>query len=167
MARSVDEWADRFIEKPVSTTVKVGSILIMIGFIFTAAIWGLQTNFSYWWGQGGAIQQKNSTQNFVAAQAQFLRDLALIHADQQNMRTTQRMIDQFNTAHPNYEGNGSPYDPLAQQLNNYETTLAGQQQGCQATVADYDTAARAYLTADWRDANLPETLDPTTECATP
>lgn len=164
MARSLESWFERLQDKPVSTTYKIIAVILGMVVVFTLALWGVKTGWSYWWGQGGAIQQKNSTQNFIAAQAQFHRDLTMIAADKQNMKTTQQQISQFNAAHPDYQGNGTPFDPLAQQLNTYQTVLAGQQQTCQATVADYDTAAQSYLTQDWRDANLPSQLDAATEC---
>lgn len=164
MARSVSDWIDRFDEKPFSTTIQAGALLIAIGVVFTAIIWGITSGGSYWWGQGGAVQQKNSTANFIQAQAQFHRDLNAIQADQVKITQAKQAVTQFQQQHPGYAGNGTAFDPLAQQLDELNTTLTGLQQGCENEVADYNTAAQSYLSEDWRDAGLPDHLDVATTC---
>lgn len=164
MARDLENWADRLERRPTMTVLQLGLVAIGVIAILTAVIWGLATGGSYWWGRGGAIQQKNSTQNFVSAQAQFHRDLNAIAADKVKITAAQKVVDQFTQAHAGFQGNGTPYDPLAQQLANDNEVLTGLAQGCQNEVADYNTAAESYLSADWRDANLPDHLDPATAC---
>jgi hypothetical protein len=164
MARSVEDWGGRLERSPVKTTLQLGLSMIAVAAVLTAVTWGLATHFSYWWGQAGATQDKNSSTNFEQAQAQFHRDLNAIAADKVKIEQAQAVIDQFNHDHPSYQGNGTPYDPLAQELGNDRETLQGLEMGCQNEVSDYNTVAQSYLTMDWRDANLPAQLDPATAC---
>lgn len=165
MARSVEDWADDFQDRPFKTSAKFGvraivvcTVCVIAALACTAVVWGLMTGGSYWWGQAGATQQKNSSQNFIDAQARFHNDQNAVTADQAKIVDAKAAIAQFDAAHPGYQGNGTPYDPLAQQETNLQTTLTGLQQGCQNEVTDYNDAAQGFLTADWRDAGLPEEL---------
>jgi hypothetical protein len=162
--KSADGWGRNFEDKPVATTIKLFAIVLAVGFVFTAVIWGVGSGFSYWWGRGGAVQEKNSTSNFISAQAQFHRDLNAIEADRTKIQGAQASLDQWNQQHPNFQGNGTPYDPLAQQQANDQEALQGLQMGCANEAADYNTAAQSYLSADWRDAGLPDHLDPAAVC---
>lgn len=158
MFRSANSWADRFESKPGVTILQAGVTVIVILFLLTALIWGGLTGFSYWWGQAGAVQQKNSTQNFIAAQKQF-------HEDQNDVQTDVVKIQAARQALNAHNAQPVPADSLGayefeQETTSLQTTLTGLQQSCDNTVADYDTAAQSYLTENWRDAGLPPTLDP-------
>lgn len=160
MARTVDDWAGRLDRSPIKTITQLGLLAIGIIAVFVIAIWGIRTGFSYWWGRGAATQEKNSSQNWIAAQRTFHQDVNDVTADQAKIASAKKDIHGFEAAHPSL-GNGTPYDPLAQQDGNLRTTLQGLQQQCQNTVAGYNTDAQSYLTEDWRDADLPEQLSPT------
>ncbi len=164
MARDLEDWGDRLERRPTMTVLQLGLVITGIVVILTAVIAGIATGGSYWWGRGGAIQEKNSTGNFLSAQAQFHRDLNAITADKVKIQQAEAVVTQFTVDHPSFQGNGTPYDPLAQELSGDREVVTGLQQGCQNEVADYNTAAQSYLSADWRDANLPEQLDPATAC---
>lgn len=162
--KSSEGWSSDLESKPGITIFKA-AVLVTIGIvIIVALVWGLRTGGSYWWGRGGAIQDKNSSANFEQAQALFHRDYTAVQADRVKIQAAQRDLDAWNAAHPGYQGNGTPFDPLAQQQANKQATLTGLQQGCLGEVSDYDTAAQAYLTRDFRDTGLPASLDVTTAC---
>ena len=112
-------------------------------------IFGLNTATSDIRGRGGAIQNKNSAVNRVAAQQQF-------ETDWQDILAADRRIDVL------YQVlQGDPKDPVAQ------TNYSGAVLICQQNVADYNALAQQYLSKDFRPANLPETIDntdPTTDC---
>lgn len=162
--RSSEGWAGDLERRPGITIFKAAVLVVLGVVIITALVWGLMTGGSYWWGRGGAIQDKNSSDNFEQAQALFHRDYNAVVIDRQKIQDAQADLDQWRRDHQGYQGNGTPYDPLAQEQASKETNLRGLTQGCLNEVADYDTAATSYLTQDFRDAGLPETLDATTAC---
>lgn len=142
----------------------IGWSVLVLGVVFLA--WGLWVLLSPAKGAGDAYVQKNSANNWVAAQAGFHRDYETIKAFGQQISDAQQQLTSYEAAHPSL-GNGTPYDPVAQQDTNLRTTLTGLQQQCQNTVSDYNTRAQSYLTRDFRDAGLPDRIDVTTECRTP
>jgi hypothetical protein len=109
-------------------------------------------------GQGEAQKIKNSALNRTQAQAQFHADFESVHRFDLQLTDAQVQIDQFKKDHPDV-GNGTPYDPLAEQLNNLETTYTGIQQQCRRVVAQYDANAETYTLRDFRDADLPSRVD--------
>lgn len=157
--RSAAGWESDFERRPLWTGTKLTVAVVLSVFVVVAVVFGIITGFSYWWGQGGAVQQKNSTGNFVAQEARFHNDQNAALADVAKIKDARQAITAFDQAHPGYQGNGTPYDPLAQQLGDLNTTLQGLQQGCQNEVTDYNDAASEFLSADWRDAGLPPHLD--------
>jgi hypothetical protein len=158
MARTVEDWAHRLESRPTKTVTQLGLLVIGVVAIFVIAIWGITTGFSYWWGQGDAYQQQNSAQNWIAAQRAFHKENQDVQADVQKIADAKRAITAYEDQHPEV-GNGTPYDPTAQEDANLHSTLTGLQQNCQNTVAEYNTDAESYLTEDWRDADLPSQLD--------
>lgn len=159
MGKSTEEWAESFEDHPVATSVKGVVIVIAVMLVLGAGVWGLGVAFSWWKGQGDGYQQKNSAQNWIAAQRAFHQEYNDVQAYGQKITLAKQQLDAFQKAHPQV-GNGTPYDPLAQQEGNLQTTLTGLQQQCMNTVAQYNTDAKAYLTEDWRDASLPSQLEP-------
>jgi len=165
MRRSTSDWEEEFESRPVPTTLKfwfwtVG-ILLATGMAVTAILWGTGVWTAPWKGKGDAYQQKYSSSNWVSAQRGFLDKFNQVQAFRVNLKTARQQLADFDQKHPNVD-NGTPYDPLLQQRTNLDTTVTGLSQQCQATVADYNSDARAYLTEEFRDANLPASLDPAT-----
>lgn len=156
MGRSLEDWGDDLEDHPGRTLLTIGIWVVIGVFVLVSLVWGLKTGFSYWWGQAGATQQKNSSQNFVEQESRFHNDQNAVTADQAKIVAAKAALTQFTTANPNYATSFT----LSQQYGNLTTTVTGLQQGCQNEVADYNDAASEFLSADWRDAGLPSILSP-------
>lgn len=165
MRRSTEDWADELESRPIATGLKwwFGAIALIVVTVVLLFVFGVVT--APWKGKGDAYQQKNTSANWVAAQRAFHQQYNDIQAYKAKIAAAKRDLDDFEHAHPNL-GNGTPYDPLAQQDQNLRTTLTGLGQQCQNTVTGYNTDAQSYLTQDFRDAGLPDRLDPS-ECTVP
>jgi hypothetical protein len=160
MPRSVENWADRTERSPVKTVFQLVALGVILVVAVMAALWGLGVVTAPWKGAGDAYQQKNSAQNWVAAQRQFHQDQNDVQADQAKIAAAKTALNGFRGANPAPTGDAIAYQQWSQQEANYQTTLTGLQQQCQNTVASYDTDAQSYLTENWRDADLPPQLDP-------
>src|SRR6478735_2178626 len=125
----------------------IGGILAVavLGF----GIWGVSVLVSGPVGVGNAIKEKNSSQNWTAAQAEFEDNYAeIIAADQKvTLAYTELQAD--------------PDDKALQ------TNYAGTANYCLVVVADYNADARKFLKEEFRSADLPDQispLDPQTDC---
>lgn len=135
-------------------------IVIVLGGVIGGGIWAVNVATSDTRGQGDAIIQKNSATNRISAQSSFFRDYNAVLQFDRQLTDAQAALDAFNTAHPNV-GNGTVYDPLAEQQANLSRTVTGLQQQCRRTVAGYNTSAKSYTFKDFRDVELPEQIDET------
>lgn len=162
--RSGEGWENDLEARPAVTIIKAVVIAVLAVLAVVALVWGLITGFSYWWGQGNATRDKNSATNFEQAQATFHRDYNQVITDRVKIQAARADLATWQQEHPNYQGNGTPYDPLIDEENQKEQALAGIQAECLAEVTGYDDASQAYLSADWRDAGLPAHLDPAMAC---
>lgn len=143
-------------------TLVFGAVLAVTA--LAAFIWGLRTDFSYWWGQQGAIQEKNSTSNFISAQQGFLVEKNDVDGYAQKIVIAKAALTDFDARHPNLAGE----DDLSAMQDRQERAgladdLKGLQQQCVNTVNKYNVDAQAFLTADWRGAGLPDHLT-TSDC---
>lgn len=159
MSKSVDDWAEDFEDHPVRTTVKGFAIVIGVILVIGSVIWGLTVVFSGAKGQGDGVIRKNSAQNWISAQTAFHQQYESVKTAQVKIGAAKKSVEDFKRENPNI-GNGTPWDPMAQQYGNLQTTLTGLQQGCMNTVSQYNTDAESYLTEEFRDAQLPDRLDP-------
>lgn len=124
-------------------------LIVVIVAVVSAGAWGITVAASGPKGQGDAIIQKNSAQNWVAAQARFEQDYQDIIA------TDQKIV----AAHTALQG--APADRTLQ------TNYSGLTSYCLSKVAGYNADARSYLSEDFRAADLPAQIDPnlsTTDC---
>jgi len=154
-----NHWERGLDRRPVRTLFQLGALGVVITFVLAVLGWGLVTGFSFWWGQGDAYRQKNSSQNWVAAQRAFHQENNDVTAFQAKIALAKQTLVAFNQQHPSV-GNGTPYDPDLLQQSSLQSDLTGLQQQCLNTVQSYNTDAQSYLTQDWRDADLPQRLDP-------
>lgn len=146
---------------PVAFLLTVIFTVVLVIAALSAFIWGLKTDFSYWWGQQGAIQEKNSTQNWTQAQVSFHQQVNDVDGFKQKIILTRQQLADFDKAHPHLGAeDGLVGMQDTQTRNSLATDLTGLQQQCLNTVAAYNTASEGYLTADWKDADLPSRLDP-------
>lgn len=159
MRRSANDWAEDLVNKPVVAGLKILGLLLGVGIVITVILWGFGVVASPWKGAGDAYQQKNSAQNWIAAQKGFNQQDEDIKADTAKIAIAKQDIAAYEQAHPNI-GTGTPFDPVAQQDTNLHTTLTGLQQVCLTTVAGYNTDAESYLTQDFKGAGLPDRQDP-------
>lgn len=122
----------------------IGVSLAVIVLVYLAAVW-----ISGPKGQGDAIIEKNSSENFIQQQAEFERSY-------QDILSTDQKITLAYAAKE-----AAPEDKTAQQ------TYTGLQSYCLSAVAEYNANARSFLSEDFRAADLPaeiNTNDTTTDC---
>lgn len=156
-----DRWERSLNRRPVSTTIAFLALGVVATFALVTLGWGLMTGFSYWWGQGDAYRTKNSAANWTTAQVAFHQEANDVTGFQQKIVLARQQLADFDRAHPNLAGE----DGLVGMQDNQNrasltSNLAGLQQQCLNTVTAYNTASEGFLTADWKDANLPARLDP-------
>lgn len=112
-------------------------------------IWGFRVATSEPKGRGDAAIEKNSAANWTTAQARFESLYAEIVA-------ADRKVTLAHEALGTDPGNRTARD-----------TYYGTRTVCLSIVADYNAAARTYLAADFRSADLPAQIgdaDPATDC---
>jgi hypothetical protein len=150
--------AEDFEHKPLITGAKVLFWITLIVVVLLAALWGTGVLTAPWKGKGDAYVKQQSADNWVAAQRTFHQQNNDFTADLGKIKGARQELSQF-------EGGAKP-DPNSisgfqwqQQDTNLRTTLTGLTQNCQQLAADYDTNAQSYLTKEFRDAGLPDTLD--------
>lgn len=145
---------------PSNTKIVIWSVITVIGVIvLVVGLWAAGVFTSGIHGKGEAIKQKNNAGNWTSAQAQFERDFADFQKFQTQATGAQTALDRFNQDHP-VNPNAGPGDPTEEQRTNLTNDLAGIVQQCGNTAADYNTAARSYLSEQFRAADLPPSLDP-------
>jgi hypothetical protein len=124
-------------------------IIVLVGVLVSGALWGLGVLLSGPRGVGDAIVEKNSAENWTAAQARF-EDLY------QEILASDRRIDIAYDAKT-----ASPDDRTAEQ------TYTGTLSYCTSVVAQYNAEARKFLSEEFRAANLPAEIsntNPATDC---
>jgi len=118
------------------------ALLVWAGFAVSVLLSGPK-------GQGDAIKQKNSAQNWTTAQARFEKQYqSVISADEKIAVATESLA-------------AKPDDLTLQQ------TLAGIKSACISAVADYNAESRKYLSEEFKSADLPYQIDktnPATDC---
>ena len=135
------------------TTVIVIAVLVLSALIGAGAfVFNVTTSDVK--GRGDAIIQKNSALNRTQAQAQFQANVESIRSLDQRLSDAKVQLDDFNKSHPSV-GNGTPYDPIAEQQANLALSVRGLQQQCRIAVADYNARSSTYTLRDFRDADLP------------
>lgn len=155
-------WEDRFEERPVRTLIQLVLGLLAGGAVIGLLVWGAIVFFSGVKGQGDSVVKKNSSDNFISAQAGFVRDNEEFKTDLLKIKDAKQTLTAFEAVHPT--NNGTLYDPNAEQDQNLRTTLTGLTQSCQGIAADYNTQSQLFLSQDFKNAGLPERLDPA-QCA--
>lgn len=114
-------------------------LLIVLGFLASGLALGFGTVLAPIFGRAHAYQKQQSGDNRIFAQQQF-------HDLNQDYLATVRKI-------PRYKEQAKTGDTAA------VTNLQGLQSHCDDVVGEYNAAALKYLSKDFRDNNLPPTLD--------
>lgn len=118
----------------------VAALAILVG--APAAAWGITVAFSGVKGQGDAIVERNSSENWTAAQARFEDLYAGIQSADAKIGAAAEVLE----AHPDDR--------------TYQQTYSGLVSGCLTLVGDYNAEARKFLSQDFRAADLPIEIDP-------
>lgn len=139
-------------------TTKIWFGIAALLVVTAIVLWGTGVLGSWFKGKGDAYQQKNSSANWVAAQRNFHQLENSFETFKVQVADAKQTLDDVQKQYPT--SNGTPYDPGAQQVANARTVLTGLTQQCQNTVTQYNTDSKSYLTQDFKDAGLPEKLDP-------
>lgn len=137
----------------------VVAVICLIGLI--VGLWVGGVLFAPTKGKADAYKAKHRADNWTQAQAGFERDYASIKKLDQQTEDAKTDLDAFKEDHPDV-GNGSAYDPLAEELSNLSRDYRGVRQQCQNAVAGYNAAARTYTLRDFRSADLPAQIDEST-----
>lgn len=156
-------WDDFRRETPDGPSTLKVVVLAVVAVLFVIVLplmlWAAGVFTSGIHGKGEAIKQKNNAGNWTSAQAQFERDYADFTKFQTQATGAQTTLDRFNQEHP-VNPNAGPGDPTEEHRSQLSDDLAGIVQQCGNTAADYNTAARSYLSSQFRAADLPPSLDP-------
>lgn len=131
--------------KVVGWTIFTLLLIAAIGW----AIWAFTVATSDVKGQGDAIIEKNSAENWVAAQERFEEMYADIVASDQKIPNALAALEA---------------DPENPTLRTEHTGLVNY---CLSAVGDYNAEARKYSARDFRSADLPEHIngfDSATDC---
>jgi hypothetical protein len=158
-----DRWEHRFDTKPARTGMWVITGVIVFVVAVGGVLWGLGVITSPVRGAGDAYAQKNSAGNWITAQKQFQSDAKTFQVRLVQIADASKAVKAWQTgAHPT-DGIAAYTD--GETGNNLRTTLTGLTTGCQNIAATYNTDSHAYLSQQFKDADLPDQLDPTA-CST-
>lgn len=111
--------------------------------------WALSVAVSGPKGVGDAIKQKNSAENWTAAQARFEKQYAAVKGLDQKIGVHRSALE------------ADPKNPVLQ------TNLTGVTSACVSAVAEYDAESRKFLSEDFKSTDLPYQIDqtnPLTDC---
>lgn len=126
-------------------TLGIVAVILAAG----ALVWSLNVGTSEVRGEGDALREKNSAENWVNAQREF-------NIRHQDILSTDRKITDAKAA-----WDAAPQDAVLR------TNYNGLVNYCNDAVAAYNALSRSYLAEDFRDADLPatiNTLNPDTDC---
>lgn len=115
-------------------------VLLLVGGVTSALMWGIGVATSGVKGQGDAIKINNSAENRIEKQELFEKLYA-------SVETNKALVAQHKG---NVESN--PKDLTAKQ------TLEGVKSICIASVNKYNAEARKVTSMDWKAVDLPESL---------
>lgn len=130
--------------KAVGITVLAVVVVVVIWWV----TYGAKVFTSEFTGQGDAIIQRNSAENWVKAQADFEDLYADIESQDRSITLLAETVEK---------------DPSEFNQRNYD----GARLICMETVGDYNAKARQFLSQDFRSADLPYEIDemsPSTDC---
>ena len=139
----MSDWQDFKRETNRGARFGIGWIIAIIALVLlvVGAIWAINVLTSGVKGQGDAIAQNNSAENWVAKQAFFEETYAEIEA-------TDRKLDIYAAT-------------LAADPTNltHQQTLAGTKSYCEGLIGEYNAEARKFNSKDWRSPDLPSEID--------
>lgn len=148
-----------FDRHPISSLLAALVSAVLVVAALAMFIWGLTTNFSYWWGQQAGQQENNSSQNWIPAQRAFHQEINDVDNYKIQIAAATDSLEAFDRTHPNISAeDGLVGMQDAQEQRDLRSNLTGVTQQCLNTVGQYNTDAQSFLTENWRDAQLPDHL---------
>lgn len=163
----VDQWKHRFETRPGRTGMRVVIVITLFILFVIAGVWVLYVVTAPIRGTGDAYAQRSSAGNWITAQKQFQSDVKTFEARKVQIADASRALTAWRAGPHPADGIAAYTD--AEHGRNLEVTLTGLTTGCQNIAAGYNTDSRAYLSQQFKDADLPDQLDPAacTATATP
>lgn len=159
-------WEQKFENNPIRTSLWVvtGIFLFLLVLIWsiTAVVFGLRVATAGIVGRGEAHIIKESAPNRIIQQAGFEQKFADIQKFDVQVKEAGAAIADWDKANAGKPDNA--IGTLAQQRKYLVDVLTGLKQQCQTTVANYNADARKYLAADFRAADLPESISLDKHC---
>lgn len=136
---------DRALWYGMSRGVAAVLLLLLLSGAIGIGLWAFGVFTSDIKGRGDAERQKNQANNRIFQQAQF----------RSQFETIQGYAVQIRIAA------GAVKDASVQTKPARETELVGLRQICVDTINEYNARAKQFLAQQFRDADLPERMDPT------
>jgi hypothetical protein len=136
-------------ESGKAAAILLGILAVVLIIAIPIGFWAFNVATSEIKGQGDAVIEKNSAENWTAAQAGFEQDY------QDILSSDLKIMNAFEALQ------ATPDDKTAQ------TNYTGLKSYCLSAVAKYNADARSYLSEDFRAADLPAEIDTrnsTTDC---
>lgn len=116
---------------------------LVVALLLAGGLWALRVGTSGIKGQGDALIEHNSAENWVSAQARF-----------------EGLYQEFDSTLVKI-ANLAPQVAASPDDKTLTTQLNGLRSHCATVAADYNADARSYLSQDFRSADLPDELDAT------
>lgn len=123
-------------------------VLLLVGGVTSALMWGIGVATSGVKGQGDAIKINNSAENWTKKQAFFEDKYQAVKVADQKIALFAQVVAK------------NPKDRTAQD------NLTGITSQCMNYVAEYNAESRKFLSQDWKSVDLPIELGnlPSTDC---
>ena len=124
-------------------------VLLLVGGVTSALMWGIGVATSGVKGQGDAIKINNSAENWTAKQAFFEDKFEAVKVADKKIALYASQVK------------ADPKDRTA------KDNLTGITSQCLNYVAEYNAESRKFLSKDWKSVDLPhqiDDLDPQTDC---
>lgn len=160
-------WDKRFEDNPGRTSLQVYVVILIVLLIsvwaISAATFGMRVATAGLVGRGEAHIQKESANNRIAQNSAFYAQYESIQKYDKQIKDAQKDLDDWVRENGN-KLETSPLNTLSQRRAFLEETVKAFRNSCQTTATNYNTDAQAYISKDFRDANLPERIDLEVHC---
>lgn len=130
--------------------------ILVVAWTVTALSFGLEVATAGLVGRGNAHIQKESAGNRIAAQQRFVQDLTSIVKFNQMYIDANQSVTDWDAANAGKQDDALGH--LAKQRADLVQSANGIRMQCQNVIADYNAAGASYLSQDFKDEGLPDTM---------
>lgn len=130
-------------------------VILVVGGVISAAVWGISVATSDVRGRGEAIQQRNDADNRIFAQEYFEETFADVRVADQQLNTNQQALDAWTEANPN-----GCTGPTLCEGDRLRTVVTGSANFCRDVQGNYESEARSYTSEQFRSSDLPARFNP-------